>query len=338
MQRGTMSNVEILPSPSSPPSLSQPSLPEVVALAPAPAATAFGSTPPRVIDFAAITSDAYDARVAYLLAVASGWAYADEETLAKKLRYYGLPRATVDRMQVINPAMLVVATAFLVRSQDRKTGVLVFRGTEPTNLINWLTDADTCLRPFHGGSIHAGFHANVEAIWTDVEQQLRAAIADGMTTLYITGHSLGGAMAVVAAARIFFAAEYRDWHGLVRGIYTFGQPMVGDAAFGAQCERGFGAKLHRHVYRSDVVPALPPWSVGDYTHVGSERLAVRAHEQWVASPRPRMRRAVSIAATVLLIAGGFFTRRLRFLERFALAYSLDDHVPERYIETCKASL
>src|SRR5262249_16276481 len=155
-------------------------------------------------------------------------------------------------------------------------GVLAFRGTEPSNFINWLTDANTVMRTFHYGSVHGGFFDNVEALWDGVAEVIDEAIqgktirptnGDGqpepvepLQVLYVTGHSLGAAMAVVAAARIF-SPDYRAWQPLVRGVYTFGQPMVGDAEFARKYGEQFGSFLYRHVFRHDVVPRLPPRAV-----------------------------------------------------------------------------
>jgi len=70
--------------------------------------------------------------------------------------------------------------------------------------------------------------------------------------LYITGHSLGGAMAVLAAARLFLPSE-SSLGRLGHGVYTFGQPAVGNAEFAEKCESLFGERLYRHIYAHDVV-------------------------------------------------------------------------------------
>ncbi len=190
---------------------------------------------------------AYDPERAYQLSVVAGWAYADGQTLADKIQHYGFEAgAYVQQFSVINEAMLVVARAYLVRSKDGRAGILAFRGTEPVNAINWLTNAHTEARPFYGrGVVHHGFHTNLEALWSYIDAALREAIAGGsapgngaaagtspplqrLEHLYVTGHSLGGAMAVLAAARIFRDGDLASFRPLVRGVYTFGQPLVGD--------------------------------------------------------------------------------------------------------------
>lgn len=327
-------------------------------------APAFGREGSRVGDVAAEArsgqlGDAYDAEKAYLLSVVAGWAYADGQTLADKIQHYGFEAgAYVQQFSVVNDAMLVVARAYLVRSQDGRAGILAFRGTEPGNAINWLTSADTEARPFYEcGVVHHGFHANVEALWSYIETALRDAVAgrqpalgDGAAApseplarlehLYITGHSLGGAMAVLAAAKLFCDGAFADWRPLVRGVYTFGQPQVGDEAFAASCrDRGLGRLVYRHEYRHDVVPALPPSSVApSFDHLGQKRVTSSQKEAWRVSDQ-RTRPLRYLAQGLVSVSAAFFTRRLLPLRRLdGLWYSIDDHLPQRYINTCKQSL
>jgi metal-dependent amidase/aminoacylase/carboxypeptidase family protein len=90
--------------------------------------------------------------------------------------------------------------------------------------------------------------------------------------LYITGHSLGAAMAVLAAAKIAIDESPSLRHRL-HGVYTFGQPAVGDTRFATQCKGLFGDRLYRHIYAADVVPCLPPAWDGRFVHFGEERVA-----------------------------------------------------------------
>ena len=300
--------------------------------------------------------NAYDAEKAYLLSVVAGWAYADGQTLADKIQHYGFEAgAYVQQFSVVNDAMLVVARAYLVRSQDGRAGILAFRGTEPVNAINWLTNAHTEARPFYGrGMVHHGFHANVEALWSYIEAALRDAEAgrpapgndaatpprplEGLEHLYVTGHSLGGAMAVLAAAKIFCDDKLASLGPLVRGVYTFGQPQVGDEEFVSSCPE-LGALVYRHEYRHDVVPVLPPSSVArSFAHLGKKRVTSSQHEPWQTSDQPT-RPLRFLVQGLACVSAAFFTRRLLLLRRLdGLWYSIDDHLPQRYINTCKRSL
>jgi hypothetical protein len=158
--------------------------------------------------------------------------------------------------------------------------------------------------------------------------------------LFLTGHSLGGAMAVLAAAKIVRDAP-PDIRRAVRGVYTFGQPAVGDAQFAAAYGALFGDRLYRHEYAKDAVPRLPPRSSGAFVHFGEARVAFGSHGGWEKAAGLR-RQAQLLVPTALSIVGSFVGRRtpaLGKLEYLICKYSLfDDHSPARYIEASRAAL
>jgi hypothetical protein len=312
-----------------------------------PARTSFGTmTKKRSIEELAAAGKKYDPDLAYMMSVISAWAYADEKALAGKLRYYGIEGARVRCMSIQNDALLVVSTAYFIQSRSGKVGVLAFRGTDPASFVTMLADAEVMQRPFRDSGVHAGFYANVEAIWDDVTDAIEAAraskhLADGgpvvlsepLEALYITGHSLGGAMAVLAAARLF-RDEYKSWNprDLVRGVYTFGQPMVGDERFAAECDADFGSVLFRHVYRGDVVPHLPPRSDLPYAHTGPERRSQGVDRAW--EPTDNQSRRAHLTEAVLEVAFNALELRLRPNSRIG-GYSIDDHMPANYLEVSR---
>jgi hypothetical protein len=293
----------------------------------------------------------YNPAVAYLTSVISAWAYSDAETLATKLQYYGLEGAHIREITVVNNALLVVATGYLVLSKTGRVGIVAFRGTDPASFITWLTDAQVQQRAFLGGHVHSGFYGNVKAVWEGVAQGVALAregqFVDGVSrdnrpkllklksnlkSLYITGHSLGGAMAVLAAAR-FLKDDFGAWPAeVLRGVYTFGQPMVGDAGFASYVSERFGDRLHRHVYGDDVVPHLPPKSAFDYVHVGQELRASDPNEGWVPS-RDVAERA-NAAAALISSAVAAFEARVSPNTRIG-RYSIDDHMPSNYVDVSR---
>jgi hypothetical protein len=103
--------------------------------------------------------------------------------------------------------------AYLARNE--KYAVLSFRGTDP-NLIDILTDLKFRLDLKSG--IHEGFFAAYES----VKDQIHSAI-DGLNglPLYLTGHSLGGALATVTALDL-------KGKGIVE-CYTYGAPPICEA-------------------------------------------------------------------------------------------------------------
>jgi hypothetical protein len=145
--------------------------------------------------------------------------------------------------------------------------VVSLRGTEIDNFRGALTD---WLRNFEvlpvsddsGGRVHEGFKRDIKAVWQDLKAHLQPLLGKGTRTLWITGHSLGAALATLAAER-----AVRDGHFAVQGVYTYGSPRVGDDGFKqAYTTQGLDACTFRFVNNVDVVPKLPP--VDLYKHVG----------------------------------------------------------------------
>ncbi|HEX8912621.1 MAG TPA: lipase family protein [Humisphaera sp.] len=128
--------------------------------------------------------------------------------------------------------------------------VLAFRGSDPVTLQTWVTDAFVRLvaREHYAGRVHQGFSSVLRRSWTRVEAILAAA--EGKP-LFVTGHSMGGALAVLTACRLAAAGRPPV------AVYTFGAPRVGDAAFCA----GYAVPTYRVVNRLDLVPELPLASV-----------------------------------------------------------------------------
>ncbi len=140
----------------------------------------------------------------------------------------------------------------------RKEYVFVaFRGTQaPTPgqpwhevVRNWMTDFDMPLLPGPGaGRTHKGFQNALSDVWQPVEtllKKLRQQVPSRGT--WFTGHSLGAGLATLAAVKDSNPA----------GIYTFGSPRVGNAAFGKWFDSSFGAKAWRFVNNRDIITRVP---------------------------------------------------------------------------------
>ena len=110
-----------------------------------------------------------------------------------------------------------------------------------------------------GGRVHQGFR---EAFF-DVRDQLDAVVSKKLPeqSIWFTGHSLGGALATLAAAH---CVEIKM---PIQGIYTYGCPRVGDADFVDRLPR---QSHYRFVHRDDWIPTVPPELLG-YTHAGQLR-------------------------------------------------------------------
>ena len=138
--------------------------------------------------------------------------------------------------------------------------VIAFRGTEPSRVKDLMTDLNLQLVPGPMGQVHRGFLTGLEAIWDKLLSAV-AARQDGKRLLWFTGHSLGGALAKLAVARLIRI------HRPVQGLYTYGAPRCGNAAFAGQFDREARHYTFRIVNEEDVVPKVAPRLLG-YEHAG----------------------------------------------------------------------
>jgi triacylglycerol lipase len=164
---------------------------------------------------------------------------------------------------------------------NEKHVVLAFRGT--TQAMNWVTNLNAVMRHEGrlGARVHQGFARAIDAVWNDLFALLRQLWVNGQT-FWITGHSLGGALATLTAR--WLSAAWKPY-----GVYTFGQPRVGDADFA----EGYTENHHRFVNNRDIVPTVPPRfppfyfrPLSFYTHVkrlqffdGRGNLVTRSEEE-----------------------------------------------------------
>jgi hypothetical protein len=138
------------------------------------------------------------------------------------------------------------------------SAVLVsFRGTEPGEPGDLLDDLVFALGPWdRAGHVHLGFKVALDRVWNALSARL-AALAPART-VWFTGHSLGGALAALAA----------DRYDATAGVCTLGAPRVGDWHFAASHTR-LGSRALRYVNDADIVTHLPPPL--PYQHAGTPR-------------------------------------------------------------------
>lgn len=298
------------------------------------------------------TGDA-DPTVAHALAVCAAYAYAEvvslgrtPDTLARMMTRLGLPRNRVLMVAERIDAAFVVASGYLVQSEDGSVVILAYRGTEPFNVANWLTDADLNNGPVTvrvgGGdfSVHPGFYRNVRSIRSPLIEGLDRArqglsiidgspVAQPMQALHLTGHSLGAAMAALQGLLLLNDPAYAGLGSALRSVYGFGQPMVGTESLAdTMTASGQASRFQRFIYRRDVVPPMPPIGLGDYAHFGPQyEVASGGGYRRVA----RTQRQATFFAVP--IAGmQFISHRLPILRHVPFLYSLDDHLPLNYVE------
>jgi hypothetical protein len=120
---------------------------------------------------------------------------------------------------------------------------------------DFLTDANFWMSDWdNGGKVHRGFKKALDDVWGGLFPHLES-IRERGCPLWMTGHSLGAALATLAGSR--FASA--------RAVYTFGSPRVGNVAFSEK----YSARCYRFVYNQDIVTRIPPPLF--YRHVGEIR-------------------------------------------------------------------
>ena len=215
----------------------------------APVEGLFGR-PPRIptsqvahpFSVASLSATRFDWRTALSLALASRLAYEDRTSVESAARNtWGMGGCKF--LEADETQCFIASTPEVV--------LISFRGTESVG--DWLADLDLLSRSRPYGIVHRGF---LNA-FLGVQSQLREELSHlPGRPLLLTGHSLGGALATVAAA---------EWQGQfpIAWIYTYGQPAVGKGQFVSFMQQ-FGVSFMRFVNEDDIVPQVPP----TYRHVG----------------------------------------------------------------------
>jgi hypothetical protein len=162
---------------------------------------------------------------------------------------------------------------------------------------------------------------------------------DVLEALYITGHSMGGALAVIMAALLFADPRLAYFRETLRGVYTFGQPMVGHRDFKERFERDLGKLLFRHVYRNDAIPRLPARTMGPFVHFGSLYTSEEG-AGWVPSHASTRQASTYLGSMIKGISSWILQEMLvdlPFARRLPLAFSYADHLPIHYLRTSEAA-
>jgi triacylglycerol lipase len=123
--------------------------------------------------------------------------------------------------------------------------VVAFRGTDGRR--DWLTSLNLLWRISPWGPVHRGFWDAAASFHSEVDASVREAKGSGRR-VWVTGHSLGGAIAVLTAARLSASSP-----SLVDGLCTFGQPPVAGLLFGRRCTETLGGRYLRLVNHTDAV-------------------------------------------------------------------------------------
>ncbi|ORE20645.1 alpha/beta-hydrolase [Rhizopus microsporus] len=334
----------------------------------------------------------YSLSMAHTLCVASKLAYEDVDVVKHELEQAGF-----DIVSSFKPIGYKNVCAYVVEKEGDI--LLVFRGTNPLNIQNYVTNIDAGLTEIFSadtpmGKVHKGFwdamgatttthvqeeetRIHLELSHTSLLQSIASAVkatlqimrmvsfnifqnvvdpidASWVSTsevryhslysqaetwimrvmqersetrkrLFITGHSLGGALATV-----FLAKMIQSKSPLIpyfAGLYTYGQPNIGDEAFG----RSFGPEI------TYVVPRIPYW----YSPPPGTLVFIdAAYKITIYPPDPNTNQPVPVRPISYLHLSGILNRHVigrlkqetsvRILFRLLLPFFINDHFPSDY--------
>jgi triacylglycerol lipase len=198
-------------------------------------------------------------------------------------------------------------------ASQRDFVVVAFRGTQPDEWKDILADANIVLVPWQIGMVHLGFKKAFDVIRPQLDPILKR-LTPGRT-LWFCGHSLGAALATLAA----------DHYPDTRGVCTLGSPRVGDPAFAHAFDTKLAGKSFRYVNDHDVVTHVP-LPIG-YEHVDLRRFI--APDGSVSRGEPAISHffadLIGKPRTLLEVIEGLSTGTLQSAPTFLL-----DHMPKAY--------
>lgn len=218
-------------------------------------------------------SNIADPRNAAILCKACEFAYMPAEEGAEAFRsQLGLEASliSVDNTQAYvgtNDDSIVVA----FRGSESPTSIDGLKDWLLTNANNFLIVPEGNLGTDYvaagvGARFHQGFMGALAEIWDKLYATVDAEFQKKERPIWVTGHSLGGAIALLAAWR--FQRNFLP----VTAIITFGAPMIGNDIAAKAFEGAFANKIYRYVGEPDPVPLLPTVSLvaNSYLHCLNE--------------------------------------------------------------------
>jgi endonuclease G len=199
-----------------------------------------------MFDRPSLETDEFSWRKALALAMASLLTYQKNSTgvIHVATKTWGF-----DRCEPFN-----VANTQGFAAWDSKTVLVSFRGTESVG--EWLSNLTLSSEDRSYGKLHSGF-LNAFQVAQPILGSILEEADPKNKGVWLTGHGLGGALAMVAAAELLDSLA-------AAGIYTYGQPKTGNRDVQEFFRQRLGGKFHRFVNDEDVVPQVPP----GYVHVG----------------------------------------------------------------------
>jgi hypothetical protein len=200
------------------------------------------------------------------------------------------------------------AQAIALRLKSMGKLVLVFSGYEP-NFIDFATDKHAAQTPWLvDGHVHLASMQTLNGMW----ERITHSMGNRLDDCVFTGHSMGAALATLAASRV---------QSSMARLVTIGSPAVGDAAFAATVD---GMQVDRYVNCCDIICTLPPPRLG-YVHVGRLHYIDAEGEVHRETPPPEVMELDRLAAHEN------YPLATHWVADAAESRELADHAPINYV-------
>jgi triacylglycerol lipase len=198
--------------------------------------------------------------------------------------------------------------------------IIAFRGTQPDQWQDIFDDARFRMDRWTNGNVHRGFKEAFQRIASKLSDAVKQHASN--RPLWITGHSLGAALATLAADTLSGTA----------GIYTFGSPLVGDQIFVGHFNQRFADRSFRYIDDQDAVTHAPPepfgLPIGLYTHVNARR-AIDEDGNITTAPPTLLRFVRDVFGRPVVL---FHLMQQLMARRFpSMPDALADHAPVLYV-------
>ncbi|KAJ3204083.1 hypothetical protein HK099_001278, partial [Clydaea vesicula] len=225
-------------------------------------------------------------------------------------------------------------TGFIVYNTALKAIIISFRGT--LSIRSAIIDLNLEQVPLEsapaseGVKVHKGFQAGYKVVQNLIRSNVGKLLQSYPDShIRLTGHSLGGAMATVAALDL---ATYFPNQASKIQIYTYGQPRVGNPAFSTRVNKLFGDRIFRVTHETDLVTHLPSVNlngVGAWEH--------HRREYWIDFNKQTKTCSSTVNEDKSCSAGqrdfadlNTLAKMLSLLTRFQTAGDLIDHLVGYY--------
>ncbi|KAF9349657.1 hypothetical protein BGX26_012075 [Mortierella sp. AD094] len=156
---------------------------------------------------------------------------------------------------------------------------------------------------------------------------------------YICGHSLGGALATIFLAKMVQCNS--PLLDIFSGLYTYGQPRIGDKDFSNAFGFKLACKMFHHVHNNDIFARVPFWGAYE-TPPGTLVFIDSSRNLTLYPPDPVTFMPVPVRGISFMHLSGLLNVRvimrmrneswLRILERIVLPFFLNDHFPGDYVK------